>query len=72
MATGIHLNKSIWSSPLVGYKTEGLWTYIGRNVAGYAIRSSVAITKLLLHYNIQKRKMNNKTKERCDFLKNIL
>ena len=36
MASGIYLNDSVWSSPLVGYnkkQTEGSWTYIGRNVA---------------------------------------
>ena len=48
-------------------KTEGTQTYVGRNAADHAIRSSVAITKLPLGCDIRKKKMNLK-KKKCDFM----
>ena len=71
MASGIYLNESVWSSPLVGYNKKQnrrvvdlRWKKQGPD---HAIRSSVAITKLPLGRDILK-KLNNK-KEKCDFLK---
>ena len=62
MASGIYLNESVWSSPLVGYNEE--------TQPGHAIRSSVAITKLPLGRDIlNKNKKRNNKKEKCDFLK---
>ena len=68
MASGIYLNESVWSSPLVGYnktqtkchgpKFEETWP-------DHAIRSSVATTKLPLGLDILKKKKKNK----FDFLK---
>ena len=73
MASGIYLNESVWSSPLVGYnkkQNEGLWTYVGKNAADHAIRSSVAITKLTLDHAILKKKNNDnyKEKEKCEYI----
>ena len=50
-------------------KTEGSWTYVGRNGPDHAIRNSVAITKLPLGRDIRKKKKKNLKKEKCDFLK---
>ena len=76
MASGIYLNESIWSSPLVlvGYnkkqKPKGHGSTLEETQPDHAISSSVAITKLPLGRDIQKKKkkMNNK-KEKCDCLK---
>ena len=73
MASGIYLNERVWSSPLVGYNNklnrrvvDLCWNKRGPD---HAIRSSVAITKLLLGHDIQKKKKMNNKKEKCDFLK---
>ena len=44
-----------WSGTITS-KTEGSWTYVGRNGPDHAIRSSVAITKLPLGRDILKKK----------------
>ena len=71
MASGIYLNVSVRSSPLVGYNKKqnrkGRGPTLEETRLDHAIRSSVAITKLLLGRDIQK-KMNNR-KEKCHFLK---
>ena len=56
MASGIYLNESIWSSPLVGYKKKrkGLGPTLEESWPDHAIRSSVAITKLPLGREILK------------------
>ena len=52
MASGIYLNESVWSSPFVGYnkktKPKGRGPMLEKTRPDHAIRSSVAITKLLL------------------------
>ena len=54
-------------------KTEGSWTYVHTLEEArpdHAIRSAIAITKLLLGHDIltkkKKNNNNNKTKEKCD------
>ena len=83
MASGIYLNESVWSSPLVEYNKKqnrrvmDLRT-LEETQPDHAIRSSVAITKLLLGRDIlkkekkknkKKKKRKKKKKEKCDFLK---
>ena len=69
MTSGIYLNESIWSSPLVGYikkqKRRGRGPTLEETWPDYGIRSSVAITKLPLGLDILKK--NNNKKEKCDF-----
>ena len=49
MASGIYLNESIWSSPLVGYNNKqnqkGRGPTLEETRPNHAISSSVAITK---------------------------
>ena len=82
MASRIYLNVSVWSSPLVGYnkkqKPKCRGPTLEETRPDYAIRSSVAITKLPLGRDILKKKKkknkknnNNNKKEKCDFLKII-
>ena len=78
MASVIYLNKSVWSSPLVGYnkkqKPNDRGPMLEETRPDYAIRSSLAITKLPLCHDILTKKKKKKTKknnkkEKCDFLK---
>ena len=50
MASGIYLNESVWSFPLVGYykkqKPKDSGPTLEETRSDHAIRSSVAITKL--------------------------
>ena len=67
MASGIYLNESVWSSPLVGHYKKQKRRVVGRNAPVYAIRSSVSITKLPLGRDIlKKNKKKNNKKEKCD------
>ena len=73
MESGIYLNERVWSSPLVGYnkkQNRRVVDLLEETQLDHDIRSSVAITKLLLGRDIlkKKKKMNNK-KEKCDLLK---
>ena len=56
MASGIYLNESIWSSPLVGYKKSKTEWSLEETRPDHAIKSSVAITKLPLGHDILKKK----------------
>ena len=55
MVSGIYLNESVWSSPLVEYnKAKGRGPTSEETRQDHAIRSSVAITKLPLGRDILK------------------
>ena len=74
MVSGIYLKDSIWSTPSVcsveqKAKPKGYGPTLEETRPDHAIRSSVAITKLPLGRAILKKKNNNNTKEKCDFLK---
>ena len=70
MVSGIYLNENIWSALFVGYKKAKMKVYgltLEDAQPNHAIRSSVAITKLLLACDILKKKNNNKKMEKCNF-----
>ena len=72
MASGIYLNESVWSSPLVGYNNKQnrrVVDLLEETRQDHAISSSVAITKVPLGRDIQKKKKKNNKKEKCNFLK---
>ena len=64
MESGIYLNESVWSIPLVEYNIKQ-----NRRVMDLRIRSSIAITKLPLRHDIltKKKSNSNNKKEKCDF-----
>ena len=77
MASGIYLSVSVRSPPLVGYnkpKQMGRGSTLEETQPDYAIRSSVAITKLPLGRAILKEEEQEEQqkKEKCDFIENIL
>ena len=70
MTSGVYLNESVWSSPLVGYnkrKAKGRGAMLEETRTDNAIRSSVAITKLPLGRAIRKKNMNKKKKRNAIF-----
>ena len=68
MASGIYLNESVWSSPLVGnnkkQKPKGRRPTLKETWLDHAIRTSVAITKLLLCHDILTKMKKKKKMER--------
>ena len=50
-------------------KTKGHGPTLEETWSDHAIKSSIAITKLLLGCDIRKKKKMNNKKEKCDFLK---
>ena len=77
MASGIYMNESAWSSPLIESiksKTEGSWIYVGRHAVGSHYQ------KLHIYYQItatrdilkkKKKKKKNNKKGEMRFFENI-
>ena len=73
MASGIYLNESVWSSPLVGYNKKQNRRVVDlrwKKRSRIMLSEAPYITKLPLgRATLKKKKKNNKKKEKCDFLK---
>ena len=67
MASGIYLNESVWSSPLVGYNKKQKrrsWTYLGKkNAAGSCYQKLHSYYQITTRCDIQKKKKKNNNKK---------
>ena len=74
MASGIYLNESVWSSPLVGYNKKQNQRYVGRtagscNEKWYSYYHVTARPCLPEEEGKEEKEKNNNKKEKCNFLK---